>query len=217
MRISVVIPVYNAERYIGEALDSVLQQTLPADEVIVVDDGSVDRTSQIVEGYQPRIRLIRQANAGQSSALNVGVAAATGDTFAFLDADDLWMPTKLALQCAVLSSNRALDAVFGAIEQFLSPEIGPEVGKNYFVPGGTHGGVSKSTMVVRREAIDRVGPFDELIMSDFVDWYARALSLGVRAEVIPNSSRGVVTIQAISAASNGPNSPMTLSYRSSVP
>ena len=180
-----MIPVYNGERYISEALDSVLQQTRPAEEIIVVDDGSFDHTGQILEGYAGRIRLIRQANAGQSSALNVGVAAATGDTLAFLDADDLWMPTKLALQCAALSSNRALDVVFGGIEQFLSPEIDPEVGGNYFVPDGTHDGVAKSTMLVRRGALDRVGPFDELIISDFIDWYARALALGVRVEVIP--------------------------------
>jgi glycosyltransferase involved in cell wall biosynthesis len=100
MRISVIIPAYNAAAYIERALRSVLSQTRAADEVIVVDDGSSDNTADILKKYQNQIISIRQPNAGVSAARNTGIRAATGDWIAFLDADDEWLPEKLELQCA---------------------------------------------------------------------------------------------------------------------
>ncbi len=105
MRISVVIPAYNAGRYIGRAIDSVLAQTRPAEEIIVVDDGSTDNTAEIAGAYGDRIRFIRQENAGASVARNTGIAAATGNWIAFLDADDEWLPEKLRLQTEHLERN----------------------------------------------------------------------------------------------------------------
>ena len=105
MRISVVIPAYNAGRYIGRAIDSVLAQTRPAEEIIVVDDGSTDHTAEIAGAYGDRIRFIRQENAGASVARNTGIAAATGNWIAFLDADDEWLPEKLRLQTEHLERN----------------------------------------------------------------------------------------------------------------
>jgi glycosyltransferase involved in cell wall biosynthesis len=98
IRISVVIPAYNRQRWLGRAIDSVLSQERPADEIIVVDDGSTDGTGQVASGYGKRIRYIRQDNAGPSAARNAGIAAATGNWIAFLDADDQWLPHKLRLQ-----------------------------------------------------------------------------------------------------------------------
>jgi len=103
MKISAVIPAYNSEKTIGRAIDSVLQQSRPADEILVIDDGSTDRTAEIVHAYADRIRLIQQANAGVSVARNTGIAAAAGDWIAFLDADDEWLPDKLRLQAEHLA------------------------------------------------------------------------------------------------------------------
>src|SRR5262245_16589489 len=96
--VSVIIPAYNHSRYIGKAIESVLRQTLPAREVIIVDDGSTDATDEVLARYQNRIRVKRQRNSGVAAARNCGAEIATGDLLAFLDADDMWLPRKLELQ-----------------------------------------------------------------------------------------------------------------------
>lgn len=88
--VSAILPAYNAERYIGEAIASVFRQTHRPIEVIVVDDGSTDGTAAVAEAYGDKVRVIRQKNTGQAIARNVGLAAARGDFVAFLDADDVW-------------------------------------------------------------------------------------------------------------------------------
>jgi glycosyltransferase involved in cell wall biosynthesis len=93
LKISIVITVYNYERYVGLAIDSALNQTHPADEIVVVDDGSTDGSRQIIAGYGDRLRAIRQANQGNIAAFETGYRAATGDVILFLDADDILMPT----------------------------------------------------------------------------------------------------------------------------
>ncbi len=97
-RISVVIPCFNAADFIRETLFSVLAQTHLPTEIIVVDDGSTDGSAEIAARIDRRIRVIRQANAGESRARNVGIDAAVGEWIALLDADDLWMPEKLEAQ-----------------------------------------------------------------------------------------------------------------------
>ncbi len=89
-RVSVIMPCYNAAEYVGEAIEDVLRQTYGGIELIVVDDGSTDESTRIVTGFGSRVRLIRQSNAGCSAARNAGLACATGDYVAFLDADDRW-------------------------------------------------------------------------------------------------------------------------------
>jgi glycosyltransferase involved in cell wall biosynthesis len=108
MSISVVIPAYNAARYIGSALDSVLAQTHKPDEIIVVDDGSTDDTAGIVETYSSQVRLIRRENAGASVARNTGINAAKSEWIAFLDGDDEWLPENLLLQTQLLQRNPEL-------------------------------------------------------------------------------------------------------------
>ena len=98
--VSVIIPTYNYGRFIAETIESALGQTLLPHEVIVVDDGSTDETAEVVASFGERVRYIYQENAGVCAARNRGVAASSGDLIAFLDADDIWEPTKLEKQAA---------------------------------------------------------------------------------------------------------------------
>ena len=102
MRISVVIPTYNSGRLVVEAVESALSQTRPPEEVIVVDDGSTDETRQQLSPFLDRIQYIYQLNQRVAAARNTGLKHATGDVIAFLDADDVWHPSKLERQLAVL-------------------------------------------------------------------------------------------------------------------
>ena len=185
MRISVIMPAYNAERYVGNALDSVLAQTLPPHEIVVIDDGSTDGTPAVLETYVRRIRLLRQRNSGPSTAINRAVGLAEGDCLAFIDADDLWAPEKLEIQSAALSADSELAAVFGAVQQFVSDELNWDTARNYVVPDGAQPGISKITMLIRRATFARVGPFAEQYRAtDFIEWYARACMLGLRFRVL---------------------------------
>lgn len=109
--VSVIIPAYRAAETIARALDSVLAQTHPAHEVIVVDDGSPDHLAEVVSRYAVPVRLIRQANANAAAARNAGIEQATGQWLAFLDADDFWDPHKLQTQLEALSRHPELDVV----------------------------------------------------------------------------------------------------------
>jgi glycosyltransferase involved in cell wall biosynthesis len=102
MKISVVIPCYNAAAYVGEAVRSVLTQTLPPHEVIVIDDGSTDASATVLSEFGSSVTLVRQTNQGVAAAVNLGVSKARGEAIAFLDADDVWLPDKLERQVAVL-------------------------------------------------------------------------------------------------------------------
>lgn len=106
-RVSVVIPAYNAEQTLCQALDSVLVQSVPASEIIVVDDGSSDETANLAEAYGGRVSCIRKDHGGVSAARNVGIEASTGELVALLDADDLWMPDKLERQLSLMVSSGA--------------------------------------------------------------------------------------------------------------
>src|SRR5882757_4082321 len=107
--VSVIMPAYNAEKYIAEAINSVKQQTYTAWELIVIDDGSTDNTAAIIKKYagtDNRIMYTYQANGGQGKARNNGLKKATGEYVAFLDADDLWIPEKLNTQVEIMHANK---------------------------------------------------------------------------------------------------------------
>lgn len=105
LSISVVIPSYNCEKYLGRAIDSVLDQTYPVLECIVVNDGSTDGTACLVASYAEQVVFIEQSNQGASAARNAGIARAQGEYIAFLDADDYWHPTKLEKQARLLQDH----------------------------------------------------------------------------------------------------------------
>src|SRR4051812_2174342 len=111
--ICVVVPAHNERRWIAETLESVVAQTRPADEIVVVDDGSTDDTGEQVERFGDAVRLVRQANAGCAAAFNTGFAGTSADFVALCPADDVWEPHKLEWQHEVLVQNLEVDVVFG--------------------------------------------------------------------------------------------------------
>lgn len=177
--VSVVIPTYNYGRFIVEAIESALRQTLPPYEIIVVDDGSTDDTAEVVARFGERVRYIRQENAGVSAARNRGVAESRGDYIAFLDADDIWEPTKLEKQIAKFAEDPEIGLVHCGMREF-DAETGKTValhlegGEGWVAdeialwerpivigPGGT--------IVVSRSAIETVGGFDTRLKNG-EDW-----------------------------------------------
>jgi hypothetical protein len=167
--VSVVIPAYNASRWIGEALESVLAQDFTDYEIIVVDDGSTDDTARVVETYRERVRCIRKPNGGVSSARNVGIRAGGGAYVAFLDADDLWTSDKLRLQLEVLTRNEvawvysdawAFDGESGVVLHRLGKVVRQYDGdilEALFVKNC----IPSPTPVIRRSVFEHIGCFDE--------------------------------------------------------
>jgi len=185
--ISVMIGAYNAAPYLGEAIESVFAQTQRPLELIVVDDGSDDGTGDVARSYGDRLTLVRQERGGNGAARNTAVAQAGGDFFAFLDADDRFTPTKLALQLAALSADPELDVVFGHLREFVSPDLSPEQRQLGRPPAPVSPWAAPNLMLIRRESFERVGPFStSLRVGVTVDWFARATEAGLKSLVPPD-------------------------------
>jgi glycosyltransferase involved in cell wall biosynthesis len=168
--IGVVIPAWNAERWLGEAIESVLAQEPPPIDVVVVDDGSSDRSARIAESYGPPIRVVRQANAGIGAARNVGVELVEGQLITFLDADDLLTPASLACRVQVLLRRPEIDLAFGHVRRFSEQLDGAPVALDEAQPGHV-----PAMMLVRRAALERVGPFPtHTHVAEGLDWLLRA-------------------------------------------
>jgi len=184
VKLSVVIPAYNAARYMREAMESVLTQ-LPADaEVIVVDDGSSDGTVALAESFGAPVRVIRAEHGGIGATVNRGVSEARGEWIASIDADDRWLPNKMSLQLAALDADPTLDMVFAFVRQFVSPEV--EDGSRFAITGEPMPGLHRGSMVVRRAAWERVGAMEtDLILGEFISWYARAIDAGLKSRMLP--------------------------------
>ena len=170
--VSVVIPAFNAARFLPDALESVFQQTFTDYEVVVVDDGSTDDTAQLVNRYGNRMRYFFQENAGVSRARNRGIRESAGKYIAFLDADDVWLPTKLARQVERFRQRPALGMVFTDGVSFNEQGVlrGSKIkwrrrlAKRDLIRAiFLYSGVGTPTVMVRRDVFDRVGYFDETL------------------------------------------------------
>lgn len=189
LTVSVIIPTYNRAGFLSDAIQSVLQQTRPITELIVVDDGSTDETSALVNGFGGKVRYVYQENSGPAAARNLGMQLATGDFIAFQDSDDLWVENKIELQLELIANHPQLEFVFGDManfrgkEQSLSPEIKNEELHNYL--GRENSNLQKlfewlvvenviptGTVLFKRNIIEKVGYFDESLQlaEDYKYW-----------------------------------------------
>lgn len=198
--VSVVIPTYNYGRFISDAINSVLAQTRPPDEIIVVDDGSTDDTAETVSKFGDRVKYIHQNNAGVCDARNRGVRESIGELIAFLDADDTWEPTKLEKQAAKFRGDPAIGLVHSGMREFDS-ETGETI--RMHLDGGEDG-VAESlllwdgpvivgpggTIMVSRKAFDDVSGFDTRMKVgedwDFCYRVARKFKVGFVMEALVN-------------------------------
>jgi glycosyltransferase involved in cell wall biosynthesis len=181
-----VIPVYNGARYLRETLDSVLAQSWPVAEVLVVDDGSTDATAAIAREYGAAVRHLYAPHAGVSAARNRGVRAATQPLIAFLDADDLFLPDKTARQIARFSACPGLDMSAAHAVNFWSPDVAVEE-QPHDPQMTTPFPRFICTWIVRRAVFEAVGGFDETMpLSQDVDWNIRVQASGARIETLPD-------------------------------
>jgi glycosyltransferase involved in cell wall biosynthesis len=196
--ISVVIPVFNAEAFVVEAVESVRRQGYPCLEIIAVDDGSSDRSAEVLAALGD-IRIVRQQHAGIAAARNAGVEAATGQWLTFLDADDVWCDHKLERQLHVVCSQPELHMVGGRIESFIDPSCPPGLaamqrGPTKYLAEDRHDSATPEnlatvnavgTLLIRRQDFLRVGKFDTTLqIGEFIDWHSRAMVCGLREHVI---------------------------------
>ena len=169
--VTVVIPAFNAAKYIGEAIQSVLDQTHTNLQILVIDDGSTDNTDEVAAGFGADVEYVHRENAGACAARNHGIRLAKGTYVAFLDADDAWLPDKLARQVDVLETHPDFGAVHGdstRMNEKGEPLPGDPPGEKQSRDGDVFmeffeanlSVILTSTVMVRRSCIDEIGVFD---------------------------------------------------------
>jgi glycosyltransferase involved in cell wall biosynthesis len=174
---SAVIPAFNAAKTIRQAIDSILDQTLPAQEIIVVDDGSSDETASLAADAPAPIVVVRQENRGPGAATTAGFRKVTTPYLATLDADDLWLPQKAARQAACFEADPGAAGVFTLARMFADGETpDPEGG------GAIRRLWTRTTMMYRTDAARAVGDFVDLPgrLGEVIDWLARSRDIGQR-------------------------------------
>ncbi|MGB9596142.1 MAG: glycosyltransferase family 2 protein [Candidatus Poribacteria bacterium] len=171
--VSVIIPVYNQEKYIKECIDSVINQSYANVEIIVVDDGSTDKTPDILRAYGDKIKYIRQENQGPSSAINNGIKSANGSLICWLGSDDLYMPNKIEHQVELLQREQSISIVYS--DYITIDSYGNEINKVHILHPPQEkfartmlirNFINGSTVMMRRECLDKVGYYDESLRAD---------------------------------------------------
>lgn len=175
-KISSIISVYNGENYLAEAIQSALDQDYPHTEIIVVNDGSTDNTSRIIDSFGSRVIGIYQENQGLGAARNAGVSKASGDYLAFLDHDDLWAPHKLSCQLQLIQSSALDPLVFSMAKQFVCDRLSSTDKEKLKLTQEILPGYSGSALLISQYRFKQVGNFlEEKQVGEFIEWYSRAL------------------------------------------
>jgi glycosyltransferase involved in cell wall biosynthesis len=183
--VSAIVPVYNGQRYLAAAIESIFAQDYRPVEVIVVDDGSSDGTAAVAQAFP--IRYFHQKNQGPAVARNTGIAAATGEFIAFLDADDVWTPSKLRVQVDYLLNHPAIGYTCGRLQNFYEPGIQLPEKLPTDLREDAEIALSPCTLLARRSVFDQVGLFDpKYQVGEDTDWFVRAKDAGIARALLPD-------------------------------
>jgi glycosyltransferase involved in cell wall biosynthesis len=185
--VSVILIVRNGERFIAEALTSVLRGTMRPGEIMVIDGHSSDRTVEIVRTFE-EVTLVRQESQGIANAYNQGIASTRGDLVSFISHDDLWLPEKLERQIACMRAQPDLLYTVTHVQHVLQEGASPPEGFRTALLEHPVPGFVMESLVARREVFARVGPFDPgFAVGEDTDWFARARDAGVAMAVLPET------------------------------
>ena len=179
--VSLIIPLYNAERFIAEAIESVKKQKYPSLEIIVIDDGSTDTSRTIIEQQYPEVIYSFQENKGPAAARNAGILLAKGEYLAFLDADDVWEIQAIQSLVKTFRENTEIDFVMGKIQLMKWDDD-----KKNFVNNGTPFWAHQlGSLMIRRKVALEVGLFDETFKhSEDAEWISRLIDNGKKLKLI---------------------------------
>ncbi len=182
-KISVIIPAYNSAGYLSEAIESVLQQTVPPQEIIVIDDGSTDDTESVAKQFKNKVHYVYQEHAGVAVARNKGLQKSKGDLITFIDADDIWLKDKIELQLHLFQQNPEAEMIIGFLQRVYgkcnegSLKVFDKDESGIFV-------LSLGSTLIRKDVFEKVGNFDEeLALSEDLDWFLRAREAEIRVDV----------------------------------
>jgi len=182
--VSVVIPVFNYGCYLAEAIDSVLSQSYNPIEIIVVNDGSTDNSSEIANSY-PDIIYLYQPNQGVATARNTGLSNARGKFIAFLDADDTWHPEKIKKQVGHLLSHPSVGFNITRIKNFYQPGV--------IIPSGVNRAqldkeqIALGSIVARKEVFNKIGSFNtQYTVAEDFEWFARTKEMEIPMTILPD-------------------------------
>jgi glycosyltransferase involved in cell wall biosynthesis len=181
--VSVIMPVFNGEKYLSEAIESVLTQLYSPLELIVVDDGSTDGSASIVRSHED-VRYIYEPNKGVAVARNTGLTAARGEFIAFLDADDIWPPQKLQIQVEYLLDHPSVRYTISKIKNFIEP--GCNIDSKILQSILENDQIGMATIVARKNIFDQIGYFNPCyqVGEDF-EWFTRAKDAGISMVILP--------------------------------
>lgn len=182
--VSVIIPVYNCDRYLGQALQSVQNQDYQPLEIIVVDDGSEDNSANIARSFK-EVHYMYQPNQGVAMARNAGVAEAHGEFIAFLDADDLWPPNKLSVQVSYMLLHPQIGYTLAGLSNFLEPGTKWPSWANNDPLTENQNAYSPCTLLVRKAVFVHIGIFNPRYkIGEDTEWFVRAKDAGIPFEIL---------------------------------
>ena len=176
--VSIIMPVYNGEKYVNQSLESLFKDVYRPIEVIAVDDGSSDNTAHIIGQYE-NVRYVYQDNEGVASARNKGIAVSRGAIIAFLDCDDIWQPDRLTATVSYFQQHPEIGYVLGKQMMFVEPgcDVPPWVKPEWLKE--PQDASNTGVLVARRVTFDRVGLFNMDIGGEDTEWLVRASEMGV--------------------------------------
>lgn len=184
--VSVIIPVKNGERFLAQAINSVLEQDYRPLEIVVVDGQSTDDTARIAQSFELVRYIYQSGELGLGRARNLGIKAARGELIAFINCDDLWAPNKLGAQVDYLARHPEIQYTITRAKFFLEPGCAIPPGFRSELFEGDYVALMPEALVARKSVFDVIGRFDlQLTICDDADWFARAKDKNVTMAVIP--------------------------------